>query len=217
MVHDSFSASRHDPGIKCFSVCLFLYLSVFYIFSYLSVCVISLFSVYLFVSLSACLFVCWSIPLFIDFSVYLSFLFFCLFIVCWSLGSFLFFLSVCYLVGLYTLLDINIFDDTFHHSDRNPNVHIFAINPVQKTSMDWHLCESHQQNTHQFRLIWQLDQCIQNRVQLDQGLWFDLIEAHLFVCLSFVYFHICLFVLFSLCFLFICLSVYLFFWLSVGL
>ena len=99
----------------------------------------------------------------------------------WSVGLLVhFFLSVCYLVCLYTLLNMNSFDDTFHHLDRNPNVQIFAINPVQKTSMDWHLCESRQQNMHQFRLIWQLDRCIQNGVQLDQDLWFDLIEAHTF-------------------------------------
>ena len=134
---------------------------------------------YLFVCMSVGLFLCSWVCLFICFSDCLLF--------CWSVGPF-FFLYFCLYVCLFINLLFgwfvhfikNIFDDTFHHLDRNPNVHFFAINPVQKTLMDWHLCESHQQNTHQFRLIWQLDQCIQNGVQLDQGLWFDLIVAHTF-------------------------------------
>ena len=143
-------------------VCLFICLSVF-IFLYLSACVfVSFFSVYLLLFiLSVCLHVCWSIPLYMDLSVGLFLCsWICLFICfsarllfCWSNFIFIFVCSlICYLVGLYTLLDMNSFDDTFHHLDRNPNVHIFAINPGQKTSMDLHLCESHQQSRHPFHL-----------------------------------------------------------------
>ena len=134
MVHDSFSASRHDPGMKCFSVCLSvclsLYLSVFFIFVCLCFCLF--FSVYLFVSLSACLLVYSSVHGFVCLGI------------CFP---------DCYLLfGWFVHIIKNIFDDTFHHLDRNPNVHIFAINPGQKTSMDLHLCESHQQSRHPFHL-----------------------------------------------------------------
>ena len=152
MVHDSFSASRHDPGMKCFSVffnCLFvsLFVCLFYISIFVCVCFFSLFSVYLFVSLSVCLLVYSSVHGFVCLSVFL--------IVCWSVGPF-FFLYFCLFINLlfgwFVHFFKNIFDDTFHHLDRNPNVHIFAINPVQKTSMDLHLCESHQQSRHPFHL-----------------------------------------------------------------
>ena len=125
MVHDSFSASRHDPGMKCFSVCLFvclsLYLSVFFII----VCM----SVGLFLCSWICLFICFPDCLLVHFCLFINLLF----------GWFVHFIK-------------NISDDTFHHLDRNPNVHIFAINPGQKTSMDLHLCESHQQSRHPFHL-----------------------------------------------------------------
>ena len=125
----------------CLFICLFvsLFVCLFYI------CLLVFLS--LFFCLSVCQFVCMSVGLWI-----------CLFIcfpdcllVCWSVGQF-FCLFINLLFGWFVHFIKNIFDDTFHHLDRNPNVHIFAINPGQKTLMDLHLCESHQQSKHPFHL-----------------------------------------------------------------
>ena len=136
----------------CLFICLFVSLFVC-LFLYLYICLVCLCFCLLFFCLSVCQFVCMSVGLFLCSWICLFICFSARLLVCWSNFIFIFVCSlICYLVGLYTLLDMNSFDDTFHHLDRNPNVHIFAINPVQKTSMDLHLCESHQQSRHLFHL-----------------------------------------------------------------